>query len=105
MPLGTGTGPARSHAQARLRAEHGEPGEDPPLARSEHRGISSRAYAHALRFLLVFKCSGRFFFCFSKVYPVDTRVLGRTSRVLGRTSKLYPEFWGASRAIDILSAR
>ena len=38
---GAGTGPARSHAQARLRAEHGEHGEDPPLARSEHRGTAA----------------------------------------------------------------
>ncbi len=36
--LGAGTAAARSHAQARLRAEHGEHGEDPPLTRSEHRG-------------------------------------------------------------------
>ena len=35
----------RSRAQARLRAEHGEHGEDPPLARSEHRGTSrARTY-------------------------------------------------------------
>ena len=38
VPLGTGTGPARSHAQPPLGGEHGEHGEDPPLARSEHRG-------------------------------------------------------------------
>ena len=37
-PLGAGTGAACSHAQARLRAEHGEHGDDLPLARSEHRG-------------------------------------------------------------------
>ena len=37
-PLGAGTGPARSHAQPPLGGEHGEHGEDPPLARSEHRG-------------------------------------------------------------------
>ncbi len=37
-PLGAGTGPARSHAQPPFGGEHGEHGEDPPLARSEHRG-------------------------------------------------------------------
>ena len=37
-PLGAGTGAARSHAQRPLGREHGEHGEDPPLARSEHRG-------------------------------------------------------------------
>ncbi len=54
MPLGIGTGPARSHAQARLRAEHGEHGEDPPLPRSEHRGTSlSRkrgGFIHSVKF-------------------------------------------------------
>ena len=35
-----GTGPARSHAQRPLGREHGEHGEDPPLDRSEHRGIT-----------------------------------------------------------------
>jgi len=38
-PLGAGTGATRSHAQPPLGGEHGEHGEDPPLARSEHRGI------------------------------------------------------------------
>jgi len=37
-PLGAGTGATRSHAQPPLGGEHGEHGEDPPLARSEHRG-------------------------------------------------------------------
>ena len=37
-PLGAGTGATRSHAQRPLGREHGEDGEDPPLARSEHRG-------------------------------------------------------------------
>ena len=67
-PLGAGTGPARSHAQRPLGREHGEHGEDPPLARSEHRGTSgafqrenrvpsypqmnaSRARVYARRFL------------------------------------------------------
>lgn len=40
--LGAGTGPARSHAQPPFGGEHGEHGEDPPLARSEHRGTPSR---------------------------------------------------------------
>jgi len=40
-PLGAGTGPARSHAQPPLGGEHGEHGEDPPLARSEHRGTQA----------------------------------------------------------------
>ena len=40
MPLGIGTGPARSHAQPPLGGEHGEHGEDPPLAQSEHQGTS-----------------------------------------------------------------
>jgi hypothetical protein len=42
MLLGIGTGPARSHAQPPLGGEHGEHGEDPPLARSEHRGTGFR---------------------------------------------------------------
>ena len=37
-PLGAGTGATRSHAQRPFGREHGEHGEDPPLARSEHRG-------------------------------------------------------------------
>ena len=67
-PLGAGTGPARSHAQPPLGGEHGEHGEDPPLARSEHRGTfdalrresqapsypqmsASRAHAYTREFL------------------------------------------------------
>jgi len=38
-PFGAGTRPARSHAQPPFGGEHGEHGEDPPLARSEHRGL------------------------------------------------------------------
>ena len=39
-PLGAGTGATRTHADPPLGGEHGEHGEDPPLARSEHRGTS-----------------------------------------------------------------
>lgn len=103
-PLGAGTGPARSHAQPPLGGEHGEHGEDPPLARSEHRGTPrARARMCALRFLLGFKCSGPFFQPISMCYPVDTRLLGRTSRLLGRTKRVYPDFWGASR-LDVCKA-
>ncbi len=42
-PLGAGTGATRSHAQPPLGGEHGEHGEDPPLARSEHRGTYPQA--------------------------------------------------------------
>ena len=40
MPLGIGTGATRTRADPPLGGEHGEHGEDPPLARSEHRGTS-----------------------------------------------------------------
>jgi hypothetical protein len=42
-PFGAGTGATRSHAQPPLGGEHGEHGEDPPLARSEHRGTQPNA--------------------------------------------------------------
>lgn len=39
-PSRAGTAATRTHAQRRLRREHGEDGEDPPLDRSEHRGTA-----------------------------------------------------------------
>ena len=57
------------------------------------------------RILLGFKCSEAFFCVFSMGYPVDTRVIGGLSRVMGGIFRLYPEQWGASRALDMGSAR
>ena len=49
------------------------------------------------RILLGFKCSEAFSCFFPMIYPVDTRLMGRTSRLMGRTEGFYPDFWGASR--------
>ena len=95
----------RTRAQPLLGGEHGEHGEDLPLACSEHRGTSLRARTCALRLLLGFKCSEPFFEPISMCYPVDTRLLGRTSRLLGRTSGVYPDSWGASRLAILKTGR
>jgi hypothetical protein len=57
-PLGAGTGATRSHAQPPLGGEHDEHGEDPPLARSEHRGtrlgsLKAPKVVHSVKFNFV----------------------------------------------------
>ena len=99
MPLGDGTGPARSHAQPPFGGEHGE---DPSLARSKHCGTPrARACARA-KVSLRIQVFGAFFLANFNVlscgYPSDGGLIPSFGGKLGGS---IPSFGGRAVRLTV----